>query len=314
MGALVLGASPARAEGTADDAAGIALFNEGKALRDAGDWEHAALKFAEAERLHPAAAILFNLAEAYEHLDRLASAWGAWKDAEIMARSARDASREQEAAARGAALAPKLAKLAIVVPPATRLPALEVRKDGAVVGEAQWGSALPADVGAHTIEASAPGHKAWSTVVRVDTNGSSSSVEVPALDVLATRTGETPAPFWSTQRIAGTTVGAAGVVGVVIGSVFGTITLSKASASKSHCAADLSTCDPTGGLLQQQAHTTADVSDAAFAIGGAAIIAGVVTFVTAPSGGAAPAASGARISIGPVAGAQMTGLIVQGGW
>src|ERR1700733_13796284 len=96
MAVLTAVAPPAHAGDAADDAAGISLFNEGRQLVAAGDWEHALPKFVEAQRLHPAAAILFNIADCHEHLNRIASAWGAWKQAEIMARGANDASREQE--------------------------------------------------------------------------------------------------------------------------------------------------------------------------------------------------------------------------
>ena len=313
MGALVIGASPARADGTADDAAGIALFNEGKALRDAGDWERACPQFAEAERLHPAAAILFNLAECYEHVDRLASAWGAWKDAEIMARNAHDGSREQEAREHGAALAPKLA---IVIPPATRLPGLEVRKDGGLVGEGQWGSGLPADVGQHTIEASAPGHKAWSTVLRIETNGSSASVEVPALDVLTTPTGETPAPFWTTQRKAGVIVGGAGLgVGAVLVAVFGGLAAGKKSASSAHCSTEngVTVCDPTGLSLRSEGTTLADGADVGLAVGGAAVVTGIVLFATgAATDAGRPASTGVHVR--PVLGLRGPGLTIEGRW
>jgi hypothetical protein len=316
-GALAIGASPARAQGTADDAAGIALFNEGKALRDSGDWEHAALKFAEAERLHPAAAILFNLAEADEHLNRLASAWGAWKDAEIMARNAHDASREQEAAARGAALAPKLAKLAIVIPPATRVPGLELRKDGALVGEGQWGSGLPADVGQHTIEASAPGHKAWSTVVRIETNGSSASVEVPALDVLATPTGEAPPSFWGTQRIVGVSVGAVGLVGLAVATGLGVDAIQKNNASKAQCLPNNpSLCFPAGTDLRLSAGRAADASTALFVVGGAAVAAGLTVFFTAPSSSAPKATTGGLrgVELAPAVGPTSAALSLRGRW
>ena len=313
---LAVGASPARAEGTADDAAGIALFNEGKALRDGGDWQGACLKFAEAERLHPAAAILFNLAECYEHTNRLASGWGAWKDAEIMARNAHDASREQDAAARGAALAPQLAKLAIVVPPTTRLPGLEVRKDGGLMGEGQWGSGLPADVGQHTIEATAPGHKAWSTVVRIDTNGSSASVEVPALDVLAAPASETPASFWGMQRKSGAIVGGAGLgVGTVLVAVFGSLAASKKTAASPHCstAGGVTVCDPTGLSLRSDAKTLADGADVGLTLGGAALVTGIVLFATAPAADPGKRASGG-LRVRPVLGLHGSGLAIEGTW
>ena len=285
-------------------------------MRDGGDWPGACLKFAEAERLHPAAAILFNLAECYEHTNRLASGWGAWKDAEIMARDAHDASRAQDAAARGAALAPQLAKLAIVVPPATRLPGLEVRKDGALVGEGQWGSALPADVGQHTIDASAPEHKAWSTVVRIDTNGSSASVEVPALDVLATPTSEAPPPFWGTQRIVGVSVGAAGVAGLAIAVGLGVDAIQKNNASKAQCLPnDPSMCFPAGADLRLSAGKAADASTALFVVGGAAVAAGLIVFLTAPSSASKATTGGLRgVELAPAVGPASAALSLRGRW
>jgi hypothetical protein len=94
----------------------------------------------------------------------------------------------------------------------------------------------------------------------------------------------------------------------VVGAVFGGITLSKASAAKSYCSADLMTCDTTGGQLMGAAHTTAHVADAAFALGGAAVVAGVVVFATAPNG------SGSPVSVGTLAGAGTMGVVVRGGF
>jgi hypothetical protein len=300
MVALTAGATPARAGDPADDATGIALFNEGRKLAAANDWEHALPKFVEAQRLHPAAAILLNIADCNEHLDRLASAWGAWKQAEIMARSVNDASREHEAAERAAALVPRLAKLAIVVPPATRLPALEVHKDGALVGEGQWGSALPIDVGSHTIEASAPGHDAWSTVVRVETDGASASVEIPAL---AVPQAQAP-PYWNGQRVGGVVLGGAGLVGLVVGAVFGAQTFSKNSASMPYCPTVPTMCSAQGVTLRNDAYSSATVSTVAFIAGGIGLAGGAITFFTATK--SAPKSVG--LSVTP------RSLALQGRW
>ncbi len=308
-------ASPASAASAQDQAAADVLFKEGKQLAAAKDWEHAIPKFVESQRLDPSTGTLLNIGDSYEKMDKLASAYGAFREAEVSARNAGDTPRQGEAARRAELLAPKLAKLAIVVPPVAHVPGFEVHRDGSVVGEGQWGSSLPTDVGFHTIEASAPGHKAWSTTVRIDINGSAASVEIPPLEKLPVEgPAAKPGFTWSTQRVAGFAVGGVGVVGVVVGGVFGAITLSKASASKSHCAPDLSTCDPIGGQLQQDAHTTANVSNATFAIGGAALIAGVVTFATAAGTRDPTAPSSGRVTMAPMAGAHMTGLMMRGEW
>src|ERR1700734_2400394 len=186
----LLASPPAVADSAADKAAADALFDQGKQLMAAGRYAEACPKLEESQRLDPALGTQLNLADCFEHSGKSASAWGLFNAVARAAENRGDKDRAAEAARRAALLAPTLQKLAIVVPPATRIPGLEVRKDGALVGEGQYGSSLPADPGAHTVEASAPGHKAWSTVVRVETTGGSASVEIPPLDVLATPTGE----------------------------------------------------------------------------------------------------------------------------
>ncbi len=307
-------ASPTFAASAQDQAAADVLFKDAKKLAAAGDFEHACPKFVESQRLDPSSGTLLNIGNCYEKLGKLASAYGAFREAEVSARNSGDTGRQAEAARRAEALSPQLAKLSIVVPPAARVPGFELKKDGAVVGEGQWGSSLPADVGHHEIVASAPGHKPWSTVVRIDTNGAAASVEVPPLEKLPAEAGMGAGFTWSTQRSVGVAIGGVGVIGVVVGGVFGVITLNKASASKSHCTADLSTCDPIGGQLQHDAHTTANVSNAAFGIGGAALVAGVVAFVTTPNNGTKSGTNGGRFSVRPVVGIRHTGLAVWGEW
>jgi hypothetical protein len=57
-------------------------------------------------------------------------------------------------------------------------------------------------------------------------------------------------------------------------------------------------------------------STSALVLGGAALAAGVVVFATAPPAGGAstPPKGGAWMTLAPVAGAQMTGVLVRGGW
>ncbi len=74
----------------------------------------------------------------------------------MMSRNAGDTTRETEAARRAGLLAPQLPKLAIVLPPVARVPGIEVRWDGEVVGDGQWGSDMPLDAEQHTIEVRAP--------------------------------------------------------------------------------------------------------------------------------------------------------------
>ena len=45
-----------------------------------------------------------------------------------------------------------------------------------------WGSAVPVDPGAHTVTATATGHKAWEMKIAVSEAGTTSTVKVPALE------------------------------------------------------------------------------------------------------------------------------------
>jgi hypothetical protein len=280
--AALLYATAARA----DEAAGVALFEEAKQLVEVGDYARACPKIAEAQRLFPTAAKLLSLGNCYEQIDRLASSWAAFKEAEIMARGKADAEREQEGARRAGLLAPRLAKLAIVVPPAARVPGFELRRDGELVGEGQYGSAMPVDVGHHTIEATAPGLKAWSHVMRVDMDGSSTSVEVPVLEALAAGPGKAGTGFtWGGQRIGGVVLGGVGVAGGIAGVSLGIVALTTNSEAKRECSlSNPNFCNAAGASLRSTAITLGNGSTGTLVASGVLLAGGIVTFVTAPSG------------------------------
>jgi hypothetical protein len=310
---LLAVASPAWAEGPTDQAAGAALFQEAKQLAGAGDFAQACPKFAEAQRLFPTAGTLLNLGNCYEKLGKIASAWGAFKEAEVTARSQKDADREQEASRRAEALAAQRAKLAVNVPPAARLPGFELRRDGTLLGEAQWGSALPIDTGTHTFEAKAPGRKTWSTWVRVETNGSSATIEVPVLDPAPVE--PEAAPFWNGQRSAGAVVGAIGLGGMVAGAIFAAKAAGKNSDSLPHCQpTDVTKCDATGVALRGAAYGAAHVSTGTFIAGGALLAVGVAVFATAPRAEPRKPEAVARVELRPMVGYALGGFLLQGVW
>jgi len=95
------------------------------------------------------------------------------------------------------------------------------------------------------------------------------------------------ATSWGAQRVSGVAVGGAGVIGIVIGSIFGVQALSKKNASNAsgHCDAS-DACDPTGIRLRSDSIRAGNISTATFVIGGVALAGGIVLFVTAPSSAA----------------------------
>jgi serine/threonine-protein kinase len=314
----VLGlASPAWGAGGQDAAAADALFNEAKALAAAGDFEHACPKFIESHRLGPSAGTLLNIGNCYEKLGKLASAYGAFREAEVLARNRDDGTRQAEAVRRAEILAPQLAKLAITVPPAARVPGFELKKDGSVVGEGQWGSSLPADVGYHEIVATAPGYKQWSSTIRIDTNGSSASVQVQPLEKLPEGTAGGATGFrWGTQRTIGVVLGVAGLAGFGVAAGFTVSAASKNAASLPNCLlTDQTKCNQTGVDLRNQAFDASNIATGIAVGGGLLFAAGVIVFLTTPSGTAKkPDTSTGLVQVQPIAWPGRGGLILQGAW
>ena len=320
----------------ADRAAARALFDQGRTLTSQGKYAEACPKFEESQRLDPGIGTQFNLADCFERTGRTATAWAMFLDVASAARQAGQKDREKVARARAAALDPKLSRLSVTV--AEEAPGLEVKRDGSSMGKALWGTAVPVDPGTHTIEASAPGRKPWVQKIEVPATATETKVSIPALEPEAAApeapvptnsatapvasappplpaakppapSATAPAPIpeqpsnpGSTQRIAGWIVGGAGLVGL---GVAGFLTLgakSKADDAKPYCVSDTECVDPEGVRLRDDAIRQANIATIVGGIGAAALVGGVVLYLTAPSASSS-AASATRaapaLAIGP---------------
>jgi hypothetical protein len=310
-----------------DSAVAEALFREGRALMDAGNYSSACPKLAESFEQEPATGTLLALAMCRERAGQTASAWASY--GQVIARSKREgrADREQAARERAEALEPKLSRLTITVDVRTaKDPGLVVKRDGAVVGAATFGTAVPLDPGEHTIEATAQGKKTWSTKVRVGTEHDLQSVEVPflevepvaATDAVATSPAGSASPERDTPpakkgfplRPLGIGVGAAGVVGLGVGVFFGLRAkdLNAESNEAGRCDA-ANQCDPTGGKKRDDAKSAAGVATVAMVAGGVLTAAGVTLFVL---GGSTDEAAGQWVQAVPLVGDAELGLSLRG--
>ena len=323
LATALLQAAPARADASPTDvAAAEVVFADAKKLVKEGRFNEACPKFEEAQRIDPTPGTLLNLGDCYRDATppRTASAWGAYQQAGILAGKRNDTARQEAAALRAQAVEPLLSKVIIAPVPAARVPGLEVKWDGKLFGEGSWGTAIPVNSGDHTIEASAPGKKSWSGKVTVKATGGTMTAEVPVFVDAAVETAASPAAApapagWSTQRTVGIAVGAAGLVGIVVGSVFGARAMSADSDSHAHCVApEFTRCDPQGQQLGKDAFSAATASTVGFLLGGAGIVGGVVTFLTAPSGAPKSASGAWRLEARPIVGVQGGGLVVSGQW
>jgi hypothetical protein len=339
MGAMALAtttAATAGAQTSGDQAAAEALFKQGRDLMASGHLAEACPKLAESQRLDPGTGTLLNLATCYERNGQLASAWVTYKEAATAAQKTDQPERAQLARHKAAELEPKLPTLTIVVPVAADRPDLQVRRDGEAIGRAGWGVPIPVDPGVHSVEATAPGRKAWQGQASIEGVAAQASVEVPPLAELppeATAIAPSPpgapiattaVPFaastpaaappaashGSAQRTIGLVTGGLGLAGLIVGTTFGVIAGSDNKDAKTDCPTD-STCNPQGFASTQSALHAATASTVAFVAGGALTAAGLVLYLTAPS--ESPRSSG-RLGVSPIVGAGAGGLALHGGW
>ena len=290
----LLAPSRATAATPAEEAAAEVLFQEGRRLRDAKNFDEACPKFEESNRLSPSAGALLTLGDCLEQSDKLASAWGAFVEAGLVAKAKADPARQGEAERRAALLAPRLAKLAIVVPPIARVPGFVVHGDGSAVGEAQWGTYLPANVGPHTIEASAPGYRPWSMTIRIDSNGSTATVKIPELDKIPVEATDKPGDG-STQKTLGYAALGVGGAAVVVGAI--TLGLDGAKNASLLKLCPMAHCAPSLQSDVDTYHTLGLVSSSSLIVGGALAATGLILALATPK--VKPQAAGVLPLVGP---------------
>lgn len=277
-----------------------ALFNEGKRLKDQGNFSEACPKFLASYNLEKRLGTLLNLADCYERNGQLASAWARFVEAHTAALRANQDERAKFAADHASALEPKLSKLAVAV--SKPVAGLVVKLDGAIVDPGAYRVSLAADAGTHKVEAQAPDKKPWSAEVIVGANGDKKTLEVPELEDLpkadagqadATMPRAAPdAPVeaksggMSARGITGLVIAGVGVVGLGVGAYFGVTALGKKSDSSPFCGqngAGPNDCNAQGVALRSDAMSAGTISTVFIVAGGVATVAGLVVFLTAPS-------------------------------
>jgi hypothetical protein len=297
----------ATAHAQTDSAAARALFSDARTLMEAERYEEACPKFEESLRLDNGMGTQFNLAHCWEKLGRTASAWALFLDVAAAARAGNQPQREAAARERAKALEGKLTRLRIdVVDPA---PGMKIERDGQDVGKAAWGTDVPIDPGQHVIVASAPGKKSWSNETQVPASARTLAVKVPALEDVpvptspaqdAQSTGmaapveaDVSAPAGgggSGQRVVGLVLGGVGLAGIATGTIFGLQSRSDNAKLEKLC---LDGGGNTCASPEDEARYNSIHDDAVrerlygfigFGVGGAALVTGIVLYLTADDG------------------------------
>lgn len=292
IGAFGLSVTPAHA---GDVAAAEALFRQGRALMDQGDYAAGCPKLRESYSQDPATGTLLALAVCLERSGLTASAWATY--AAVAERAQRDGNSDREEAARErmALLEPELPRLTIDVDrQAAQLPGFQVKRDGREVGSGGWGVSLPVDPGDHVVEATATGHRPLRITVRVELASPVGKVQIPTLAPASEHS-----PFAETERreeldegastglsplrIAGLAVAGAGVAALGVGGYFALHARSRYADSKDDGACNAANqCNEAGGKLRDDAIEAANAATISALVGAALTGAGVALWVLAP--------------------------------
>ncbi len=178
---LVLSPRPSRAEAPGDQqAVATTLFETGRALMEAGNYEEACPRLEESQRLDPGGGTLMNLAHCRNLQGRTRTAYLLFTEALSVARRDKRDDRIAICQENLESLKARLPTIAIVVRPDGRPRGLVVKLNGVVVPEIAWGSELPLDPGDAVVSAEAPGFVSAVSHTQVK-DGEHGTLEVPSL-------------------------------------------------------------------------------------------------------------------------------------
>jgi hypothetical protein len=193
------------------------------------------------------------------------------------------------------------------------LSAVTVTMDGQPFAQKVGGAAVAVDPGEHHFSFAAPGSPSADKTVVVREADKDRRVQVvlgasapTPSDASQSSTSSAPSDG-STQRMIGLVVGGTGVVGVVIGGVFGLVSKSTYNnAFTSECGSKPTGCSTQGAQDGQTAFSQATISTVGFIAGGVLLAGGAVLYFTAPKGGS--------VAVAPTVGSGGGGLSVLGAW
>ncbi|HVH44432.1 MAG TPA: hypothetical protein VM925_18895 [Labilithrix sp.] len=330
VGALCAGlwSGAASAEPSDKDADAERLFREGQKLLEERRYGEACPKFEAAYRKDHQLGTLLNLAYCHKEQGATWVSWLEFKEAEVQATELKRTDRKDFARQRMTELEKSLAR--VVIDPTQKVELVELLVEERRVPEAEKSVPFAAEPGQRKITFRAKGKKEVVQLVTIVKGDRPQHIAVPPMEdqekeppVVAAPAPEPPKPTpvqvvaapapegRSGQKTLAVVLGAVGIVGIGVGAATGVMTLSN------ECTAAAKRENPAGCPDNQagrdiaaRGETTGMVSNITFGVGGAALIAAVVLYVSAPSGKAsAPAdANAKRVRMTPELGTGWAGL------
>jgi serine/threonine-protein kinase len=253
------------------------LFQEGRAALAQGRTAEACPLLADSLSIDPAGGTALLLADCWERLGKLATAWSAYQTALAYAVRDERADRAEAARARIAALTPKLPRLRLV--DHRNLPeGASLTLDGEALPSRAWRGAIPVDPGEHWIVLSASGHRA--ARIRFDAQtGRVTEVVLPRLARSTPQRRLDPrARPSSVVGDVGTTALAVGLASLVAGAIAGVHALHLDARADERCpGAECS--DPVAVGDSRAGLRAAQVSNAALGVGAVFSIGGLVLWL-----------------------------------
>lgn len=327
-------ASMSFAQSADNKAAAEALYEEGKALMAKEKFLEAAEKFQASNRLDSGIGTIMHMADAFEKAGRLASAWANWREAEALANQAKQTARAETAKQRADALEPRLTKVLIQVGKNALLEGFRLKRGKTEVTKEIFGVATPVDPGRYEVTAEAPGYLSWKGAVTTTKEGGVVSLSVPLLKVdpdakkaakkatdkkktaadsaNAVSTPATP-PSNLAYKATAISLGGLGAIGVGLGTYFALQAKSEYDEANARCN-ETSCFDKLASEQTARALTQSHLATVSFVSGGAAITAGLLVWLLAPSDSQDKKPDSAKLQIVPSIAPGFSGITVGGTW
>jgi LPXTG-motif cell wall-anchored protein len=279
----VVSTARAEAPSSADSARAEGLFQSGRQLMREGRFAEACPKLEESQRLDPAPGTRLNLADCWERAGRTASAQREFLEVAQSAQMRGERERAAIANDRAKQLEIKLTKLSLLVPPAARLPGLQLFRNAALVPEAEWGQARAVDPGAFVIEARAPGRRPFKSAFTLQNDAATHNLTIPTLVAENAAALPSPADAPATRGVSlqcgGVGLAGLGAVGLALGTVFGVRAVSLYHQSQDEGCDQRDACPAAALKTRHSAVQSGDASTVSFVVGGILLAGGAGLYV-----------------------------------
>ena len=313
--ALIALASPALADNKSE---AEALFKKAKKLHADKNYKDACPMFEKSDALDSGIGAKLNVAKCYEDWGMLARAHRWYTDAHQMALDAQD-KRAEKIKELIDAVDGEVPRITVKLPPDIEAKDADVKLDGKSI---EVGKEVRVDPGPHEITWMVDGKQKSKTIPME--RGGERELTLDARAVMKTPDGKTiivppkkkaeeePSPG-RTRRIAGISIGAAGIVGLGIA---GVLTLGAKSdyndALDKFCMGEKNMCNDEGLEATSDARSKANVATVITIISVAAIGGGVVLYLTAPKGSAKKESK--TVYVTPLVTQDAGGIVLGGGF